>query len=425
MASQKTSCAKIYPSPVDSGGNAFHIWFMSQRLPPLSAPFAVPTLSARSEIAPFLAMDVMRQAQALAATGREITHLEIGEPGTPTPLPIRQAVMRALEAGRIPYTQALGLPELREAIGQHYRTRYGVHVPPERVAITTGSSGGFVLAFLALLDAGTRIGIPAPGYPAYRNILNALGIKPVDLITGPQTRYTLSPEAIRAAHAQTKLDAVLMMSPANPTGVLTPPAQLAAIAKTCQELGIWLISDEIYHGLTYEGEEACALSFWDEAVIVNSFSKYFCMTGWRIGWLVLPERAVRPVERLAQSLTISAPWLSQIGALAAFGAIPEAEALKAGYARNRAMLAEALPALQLPPLPMDGAFYAYCDISRHSNDSQAFCRDALEQAGIALTPGLDFDPFEGHRFARLSYAGSETALRAALIRLKAWLERTP
>lgn len=381
----------------------------------------LPTVSRRSQIASFIAMDVMREAKDLGRAGKGIVHLEVGEPGAPSPKPVREAAMKALEAGRIAYTEALGLPALREAIAGHYKARHGLDVPASRVVVTTGSSGGFIFSFLTLMDQGGRIGIPSPGYPAYRNILQALGIEAVEIETGSATRFALSAGAIEAAHREKKLDAVLIMSPANPTGVLTPASEVRAIAETCNRLGIWLVSDEIYHGLTYEGEEASALAFSDEAVIVNSFSKYFCMTGWRIGWLVVPERLIRPMECLAQNLAISVPYLSQVAAIAAFEATEELEAIKSGYARNRAALMEALPALGLNPLPMDGAFYAYCDIGRHSNDSMQFSKKALHEAGLAITPGLDFDRQEGHRYVRLSYAGSESDIVEGIRRLKAWL----
>jgi aspartate/methionine/tyrosine aminotransferase len=386
----------------------------------------LPKVSRRSDIAPFIAMDVLAEARDLgrraAREGRPgIVHLEVGEPGAPSPAPVREAARRALDSGRIPYTEALGMPALRAAIADDYRTRHGLAVPAERIVVTTGSSGGFILTFLATLDHGARIAIPAPGYPAYRNILAALGIEIVEIATGPATRFAMSAAAIRAAHAEKPLDAVLIMSPANPTGVLTPAAEIRAIAQTCAELGLWLVSDEIYHGLTFAGEEASALGFSDEAIVVNSFSKYFCMTGWRIGWLVVPERLIRPIERLQQNLAISVPYLSQVAATAAFEAIPELEEVKAGYARNRARLMEALPALGLSPLPMDGAFYAYCDIGRFSNDSMAFSKKALHEAGIAITPGLDFDPNKGHRYIRFSYAGSEADIAEGVKRLKAWL----
>jgi aspartate/methionine/tyrosine aminotransferase len=380
-----------------------------------------PSLSRRAKIAPFIAMDVMRDAKALARDGRDIVHLEVGEPGAQTPRLIREAASRALADERIAYTDALGLPALREAIAAHYRRKYAVDVPASRVVVTTGSSGGFILSFLAMMDAGARIGIPAPGYPAYRNILQALGITPVEIDCRAGAGHVLTAEAIEAAHAAQKLDAVLVMSPANPTGVLTSANVLKEVAQTCQRLGVWLISDEIYHGLTYQGEEASALAFSPDTVVVNSFSKYFCMTGWRVGWLVVPERLVRPLECLAQNLAISVPYLSQVAAIAAFDATEDLEAIKAVYAKNRAILGEALPALGLVPLPMDGAFYAYCDISRYSNDAMDFARRALHEAGVAITPGLDFDPVEGNRFVRLSYAGSEAAVVEGVKRLRGWL----
>lgn len=405
-------------------------------------PFLAPAASRRSNIASFIAMDVMREAKTLARAGAEIVHCEVGEPGAAPPRPVREAAIAALSGGRVSYTEALGIPSLREAIARNYATKYGVTVDPARVIVTTGSSGGFVLGFLAMLDHGGRIGIPNPGYPAYRNILDALGIESVPIETGPQSRYALSAAAIRAAHAEKPLDAVLLMSPANPTGVLTPASEVRKIAEACAELGIWLVSDEIYHGLTYESpsafsgkvvagfptenaeiRETTALRHSDDAVIVNSFSKYYCMTGWRVGWLVVPERLIRPIECLQQNLSISVPYLSQIAAVAAFQATEELEAIKAGYAKNRAILMEALPRLGLPPLPMDGAFYAYCDIARYSNDSMDFARRALREAGLAITPGLDFDPVGGNRFVRFSYAGSEADIVTAVKRLEAWLGR--
>ena len=382
---------------------------------------SAPKASQRSQIASFIAMDVMREAKAKARAGEAIVHMEVGEPGAPSPRPVREAAMRALETSRIAYTDALGMPALREAISGHYKHRYGLSVPPERIVVTTGSSGGFILSFLATMDHGARIGIPSPGYPAYRNILQALGIEAVEIPTTSATRYAMSAAAIEAAHIQQPLDAVLMMSPANPTGVLTLASEVEAIAKTCARLGIWLVSDEIYHGLTYEGDEASALAFSDDAIIVNSFSKYFCMTGWRIGWLIVPERLVRPLECLAQNLAISVPYLSQVAATAAFSAYDELEIIKAGYAKNRAILMESLPGIGLSPLPMDGAFYAYCDIGRFSNDSMEFSRRALHEAGLAITPGLDFDRTEGNRFVRLSYAGSEADIVEGVKRLKSWL----
>jgi aspartate/methionine/tyrosine aminotransferase len=380
-----------------------------------------PQASSRSNIPSFIAMDVMREAKTLAREGADIVHLEVGEPGAAPPRAVREAAIAALSGARVAYTEALGIPALREAIARNYAARYGITVDPARVVVTTGSSGGFVLAFLAMLEHGGRIGIPNPGYPAYRNILQALGIEAVEIETGAASRYALSAAAIEAAHAEKPLDAVLLMSPANPTGVLTPASEVSKIANVCARLGIWLISDEIYHGLTYEGVEATALAHSDDAVIVNSFSKYYCMTGWRVGWLIVPERLLRPIECLQQNLSISVPYLSQIAAVAAFDAREDLEIIKAGYARNRAILMEALPRLGLNPLPMDGAFYAYCSIAKYSNDAMEFSRRALREAGLAITPGLDFDRVNGQGFVRLSYAGSEADIVKAVARLKTWL----
>jgi aspartate/methionine/tyrosine aminotransferase len=271
---------------------------------------------------------------------------------------------------------------------------------------------------------GARVAVAAPGYPAYLNIFGALGIECVSLETGPDTRYVVTADMIEAAHKRAPLQGVLLMSPANPSGVMMSDAQLKAVCETCDRLGIRFISDEIYHGLTYERPAATALAFSSSAVVVNSFSKYFCMTGWRIGWLVLPENLVRPVERLQQSLAISAPFLSQIGAEAAFDAMDELEAVKAGYARNRALLLQELPGMGLCDFqPVDGAFYVYLDISRFTDDSADFCKRLLHEAGVAVTPGLDFDRARGRHTMRLSFAGSEAAVREGVRRIAAWMKR--
>jgi aspartate/methionine/tyrosine aminotransferase len=387
-------------------------------------PGAAPAASLRSRVAPFLAMDVLADAGRLEARGSSIIHMEVGQPSAPAPAAAIAAAQAALAKGRIGYTEALGMPLLRERIARHYRDLHGIAVPAERVVVTTGSSGGFVLAFLALFNPGDRVAIAAPGYPAYRNILEALGLEAVDITTGPGTRHALDAGLIEAAHADKPLAGVLAMSPANPTGVMLSRSALAGLAACCRRLGLWFLSDEIYHGLTYEQPAETALAFSDDAVIINSFSKYFCMTGWRVGWLVVPERLVRPLECLQQSLAISVPMLSQVAAAAAFDAGEELEAVKAGYARNRALLMHELPRLGLGSfLPVDGAFYVYVDVSALTNDSMAFCRRALHEAGVAMTPGLDFDRAEGHRYLRLSFAGSETDMRAAVDRLAGWLAR--
>jgi aspartate/methionine/tyrosine aminotransferase len=369
-------------------------------------------------------MEVLSQASAIEAGGGNIVHMELGEPGAPAPRAAREAAKRAIGKGRIGYTPALGTASLRERIALHYRDAYGVSLDPDRVAVTTGSSAGFVLAFLACFDVGDRVAIASPGYPAYRNILEALGIEPVVIETGPADRWAITPEAIAAAHRDKPLKGVLVMSPANPTGVMMSAAALAALAGACARLGLWFISDEIYHGLTYEAPATTALAAEPEAIIVNSFSKYFCMTGWRIGWLVLPRQLVRPVERLAQNLFISPPFVSQVAAEAAFEATQELEAVKAGYAKSRALLLEALPRIGLTDLlPVDGAFYVYGNVARLTNDSVAFCRRALQEAGVALTPGIDFDRMRGAHYVRLSFAGSPENVREGVERLGAWLER--
>jgi aspartate/methionine/tyrosine aminotransferase len=395
----------------------------SQEKPSAGSGAAAPQPSQRSSVDSFIVMDVMSAAARLEQEGFDITHMEVGQPGHPAPRVARQAAIRALEAGRVPYTEALGLPALRARIAQHYRDTYDVAVSPDRIVVTTGSSGGFILSFLSMFEVGDRVAIPMPGYPAYRNILKALGLVPVEIPTTAETRFVLSGEALRKAHAEAPLKGVLFMSPANPTGVVMSEAALQDVCDTVRELGIWCISDEIYHGLTYGAiKEQTALRFTSDAVIINSFSKFFCMTGWRIGWMVVPERLLRPIERLQQNLSISVPYLSQIAAHAAFDGVKEMEEVKKSYARNRALLIEGLPRIGLGRfMPMDGAFYVYIDVSEWTNDSRSFCADALQQAHVAFTPGLDFDPVEGHRTVRLSFAGTEADMKNTLSRLGAWL----
>ncbi len=373
-------------------------------------------------VAPFLAMDVMTAAAARERAGADVIHMEVGQPSAPAPRPVIEAARRALDLGRVPYTEALGLPALRERIARDYRDRYGVAVPPERVVVTTGSSAGFILAFMSLFDAGARVGVPQPGYPAYRSILGALDLVPAPMVLRPEDRFAPNAALLRATHAAAALSGVLVMSPANPSGTVIAPAALAELCAEARRLGLPLISDEIYHGLGYGLPTATALQFDPDAVVINSFSKYHCMTGWRIGWMVVPEGLVRPVERLAQNLYISAPTLSQVGALAAFEAGAELDAVRDGYARNRAILLDAFPGLGLGRVhPADGAFYLYADVSQLTDDAAGFCRRMLEQAGVAATPGLDFDAAEGAHHVRFSFAGSEGECREAVRRLRAWL----
>ncbi len=376
-------------------------------------------LSRRGAVEPFYAMDVLAEATKRRAAGRPVISMAVGQPVHPAPQVARQAARRALEVGRIGYTDALGLLSLRRAIADFYRRRHGISVDPGRIAVTTGSSAGFNLAFLALFDAGDRVAIARPGYAAYRNILAALGIETVEIEVSAENGFTLTPEALEAAG---RIDGVLLASPANPTGTVTDRERLAALSAYCREKGIAFISDEIYHGLTFVGEEATALEFGEEAVVINSFSKYYCMTGWRIGWMVLPEALARPVERIAQSLYISAPELSQVAAEAALGAEAELDVYRDAYRQNRDFLVKRLPELGFAiASPMDGAFYAYADVSRFTNDSMAFARRMLAETDVAATPGIDFDPEDGHHTMRFSYAGSFEEMSEAVDRLARWL----
>lgn len=385
------------------------------------APFVL-TPSQRSDVAPFLAMDVLSHAARLEGEGRTIIHMEVGQPSAPAPTLARDAARIALEHGKLGYTEARGLKTFRERLVRHYKDTYGVDISEGRVVATTGSSAGFNLAFLAAFDAGDRIALTSPGYPAYRNIIRALGLVPVEIEVGAETRWCLTPEHLEKAQKDGPIKGVLVASPANPTGTMMTPAALAELVRYCDDTGIWFISDEIYHGLVYGAEQATALSTSQNSIIINSFSKYYCMTGWRIGWMVLPECLVRPVERIAQSLYISPPELSQLAATAALDASAELEVVKEGYARNRSLLLETLPQLGFDKLlPVDGAFYVYADTRRFSNDSLAFTKAMLEEAGVAATPGPDFDVVNGNAFTRFSFAGSHDDMQEALLRLKNWL----
>ena len=378
-------------------------------------------LATRSAIDPFIVMDVMAAANARKAKGHDVIHMEVGQPGTPAPRAARERASEALRIERLGYTEALGMPELRARIARYTAERYGVPVAPERVVVTSGSSAGFVLAFLALFDAGDAIGLPSPGYPCYRQIANALGLAPRLIETSGQGRWMPTAADVEklAAEGATGL---LLASPNNPTGTMTLAPRLREIAQACRKHLLWLISDEIYHGLEYEAPAETALAHSDAAIVVNSFSKYFSMTGWRIGWMVVPEALVRPIERLAQNLYISPPAISQVAALGAFDGIEELEAIKAGYARNRAMLLEELPCAGFTTiLPADGAFYLYADVSRFAPDSEALAKAMLREIGVAVTPGIDFDPVHGRNYLRFSYAGPEPAMREAARRITAWM----
>ncbi len=378
--------------------------------------------SLRSGVEPFLAMDVLEEASRREAAGDTIVHMEIGQPGARAPSTVVAAAQAALAEGRFGYTEARGIRPLRERIARHYRKTYGVDIPESRVMVTTGSSGAFNLAFLGAFDPGDRIALTAPGYPAYRNILRALGLEPVEIPVGPDTRWVLTPELLEKAHREAPIRGVLVASPGNPTGTMMQPDALKALCETARDLGITFISDEIYHGLVYEGETASALQYWDDAIVVNSFSKYYCMTGWRIGWMILPESLVRPVERIAQSLVICPPDISQRAGLAAFDATGELEVVKAGYASNRALLLDRLPKIGFNELlPVDGAFYVYAGVRSFTNDSMDFAKRMLAEAGVATTPGADFDHERGNGYIRFSFAGSHEDMELATTRLKDWL----
>jgi len=378
------------------------------------------SISRRGAAEPFHAMDVLAEANRLRAGGADVISLAVGQPSDPAPAGVRAAAIRALEEGNIGYTDTLGIAPLRAAIAAHYRDHYGIDIPPRRIAVTTGSSAGFNLAFLAMFDVGDRVAIGSPGYPAYRNIMRVLGIETVEIEEGE--RGYLTAELIAAAHREKPLKGLLFASPANPTGAVIPPDELRKIVETAQALGISVISDEIYHRLGYDVQDVTALSLSQDVTVINSFSKYYCMTGWRIGWMVLPEQLLRQVERIGQSLYISPPAVSQIAAVEAFAATPALESVKDRYRENRELLMRRLPELGFRlAAPMNGAFYAYCDVSRHTNDSMDFARRMLAQAHVAATPGIDFDTRSGHRFMRLSYAGSPAQIAEALDRIERWL----
>lgn len=380
--------------------------------------------SRRSEIAAFIVMDVMERAARIEAAGGHVIHMEVGQPAAPAPHTARAAARKALEHGRIGYTMALGMPSLRARIARHYNETYNVDLDPARVVVTTGSSAGFILAFLSMFEPGDRVAIANPGYPPYRHILTALGCEPVLIETDAASRWVITPQALVEAHAKAPLKGVLVASPANPTGTMMRPEALAELIATAEGLGIRFISDEIYHGLDYAFPATTAASISPNATVIHSFSKYFCMTGWRVGWMVMPDGLIRAAERLQQNLSISVPTLSQIAAEAAFDGAAEMEELKHGYEENRRILTAGLPLAGLPEfLPVDGAFYLYADVSRFTDDSAAFARRLLDEAGVAATPGVDFDPHRGHHYLRLSYAGAAAEMREAVERIGSFLRK--
>lgn len=375
-------------------------------------------VSSRGDIDPFIVMDVMTRAAELEAEGRHIVHMEVGQPGTPAPLGARRALNAALEEDSLGYSLTLGMRDLRERIALLYREWYGIDLDPERVIVTTGSSGGFLLTFASLFDAGARVGIGAPGYPSYLQLLKATDLEPVVLQTSPDARYQPQPSDIRGQG----LDGLMVASPGNPSGTMLSRPALTKLMEAAADEDINFISDEIYHGLHYEDRAVSALEISDQAYVINSFSKYFSMTGWRVGWMVVPEDHVRRVERIAQHMFICAPTASQVAACAAMDCQKELDANLAVYARNRALMLEQLPKAGFSRIaPPDGGFYLYADVSELTADSRLFARQILEQAGVAVTPGLDFDKARGAGTLRFSYAGPTEEIEEGLRRLKLFM----
>ena len=376
---------------------------------------------ARSNIPAFIVMDVMKAAADREAAGEKVLHMEVGQPSTGAPAAVIEAAKRALDQDVLGYTLALGIDPLRRRVAQHYSDYYRLEISDEQIAITTGSSGAFLLSFLAAFDTGDKVAILRPGYPCYRNILNALDIEAVDVPVGPATRFQPTCELLDQAGGAA-LDGLLVASPANPTGSMLSRDAMASIVTYCRENDIRFISDEIYHGITYGERATSALEFGDQAIVINSFSKYFSMTGWRLGWTVLPKELIRAVERLAQNLFISPPTLAQHAALAAFDCAVDLDGNVERYARNRELLLAELPKAGFDKLaPADGAFYLYADVRRISNDSETFCAEMLRSTGVAATPGLDFDPVDGRAYVRFSFSGATDDMAEAARRMRDWL----
>jgi aspartate/methionine/tyrosine aminotransferase len=379
--------------------------------------------SARSDVPPFMVMDVMAAAARMEAAGDCVIHMEVGQPAAAAPASAIAAARMALTSGRLRYTETLGIATLRARIARHYEEAYGVAIDPGRVVVTTGSSAGFVLAFLALFESGDRVAVALPGYPPYRHILSALGCEAVPIETTQATRWAITPEMLLAAHRKAPLKGVLVASPANPTGTMMQAEALRDLISAAEGEGIRFISDEIYHGLDYAFPAETAARLSENCVIINSFSKYFCMTGWRVGWMVVPEPLVRPLDRLQGNLAVSVPTLSQIAAEAAFDGRAEMEMVKHGYEENRRVLLEGLPRAGFDKFfPVDGAFYLYADVSRFSDDSFEFAKRMLAQTHVAATPGVDFDPVKGKHFIRFCYAGAAGEMHEAVDRLANWLK---
>lgn len=376
--------------------------------------------SRRSRISPFLVMDVMEDARKLEEAGRDLVHMEVGQPGTPAPKAALERLSAEISKGSpMGYTVALGLPELREGISRLYRQRHGLDVDANRIVITSGSSCAFILSFLALFDAGDRVALADPGYPAYRNILKALDLEVVRIESTLETSYQPTPEELDGAG---RLDGVLVASPANPTGSMLSRPALDGLIRWCAANDTAFISDEIYHGLTYGKDAASALELSENVIVINSFAKYFSMTGWRIGWMVVPPGLVRIIENLSQNLFICPSHASQVAAIGALEAIEELEGHRQVYANNRERLMNALPDMGFTDIaPADGAFYIYAGIEKLSNDSRDFSAKLLNEAGVAATTGLDFDPVRGHRTMRFSFARTEAEIEEGIRRIRSFV----
>ncbi|MDH3226556.1 MAG: aminotransferase class I/II-fold pyridoxal phosphate-dependent enzyme [Thermoleophilia bacterium] len=386
-----------------------------------NAEHPVPKVASRADIAPFYVMEVMKAAAEREALTGDVLHLEVGQPSTGAPEGVLRETERLLRSGPLGYTDATGIPALRERIAASYGELYGVSVDPANVIVTTGASGAFSLTFLACFDAGDRVALLEPGYPCYRNALEAFGVDVVGLAVGPETRFQPTATMLETAGP---LDGLVLASPSNPTGSALTAKELRAVSDWCRAHGVRLIADEIYHRLSYGHDTPTALSVWNDAVVINSFSKYYSMTGWRLGWIVAPDPLIGPIERLAQNLTISPPTLSQLVAIRAFECAKELDSHVRRYAANRDVLLAALPEAGMPQhAPADGAFYAYADTSRLSDDSSELCRSWLSDIGVAATPGIDFDPSRGRAWVRFSFAGSTGDVTAAAERLVEWHRR--
>ncbi|MDF1605259.1 pyridoxal phosphate-dependent aminotransferase [Nocardioides sp. YIM 152315] len=388
-------------------------------------------VASRANVPPFHVMDLLAASAARQRTHGDLINLLAGQPMTGAPAPVREEAKRLLDSGDpLGYTPATGILELREAIAAHHRRTYGVDVDPDEVVVTTGSSGGFLLAFLAAFEVGDRVAMARPGYPCYRNVLTALGCEVVEVPTGPETRFQPTVEQLEALDG---IKGLVVASPANPTGTMLLPSELAALATYCEEQRVQLISDEIYHGIEYaplaNGGARLARSAWEtsrEAVVFASFSKYFSMTGWRIGWMLVPDRLRRAVDVLTGNFTICPPVIAQRACLAAFdrASYAELDGHVARYAENRRTLLDGLPKLGITELaPADGAFYAYADVGHLTDDTMAFAHDLLDRTGVALAPGIDFDTIDGPRFVRMSFAGPGAEVEQALERLSTALDR--